>query len=104
MFVVPLMAALQARAPDEIRAKIMGASNMTNGGLATFGALGILLPMGLGLEPHDVFLVFAALQLALVIFMWRRRGAIRAEANPLTEDVLTPAFSDDPSAPPVKPD
>lgn len=104
MFVVPLMAAVQARAPDEIRAKIMGASNMTNGGLATFGALGILLPMGLGLEPHDVFLVFAALQLALVIFMWRRRGAIRAEANPLTEDVLTPAFSDDPSAPPVKPD
>ncbi|MEM9233503.1 MAG: MFS transporter, partial [Pseudomonadota bacterium] len=99
MFVVPLMAALQSRAPQAIRAQIMGASNMTNGGLATVGALGLLLPMSLGLAPHELFLIFGALQLGLCIFMWRRKGAIRAAAepapaNPLSQDVVTPSFSE----------
>ncbi|RFB05016.1 MFS transporter [Parvularcula marina] len=102
MFVVPLMAALQSRAPNDVRAKIMGASNMTNGGLATLAALAIIPFLGTGLSPHHVFLIFAVMQAGLLFFMWKRKAAIREAArgedeglpNPLTEDIITPAFSE----------
>jgi MFS family permease len=97
VFVVPLMAALQARAPLKERARIMGTSNMTNGGLATFGAAAIVPPLSLGLSPDHLLVGFALLQAALLAFMWRRRRRIRddgraATASPLTGEAITPTF------------
>ena len=92
IFVVPLMAALQERAPADRRARIMGTSNMTNGGLATLGAA-LLIPMReIGLAPDQVFAVIGLMQAGLLFVMWRRRGAIRAKANPLTQEVISPTF------------
>ena len=93
LYVVPLMALLQDRAPNDRRARIMGASNMTNGGLATIGAA-LLIPLqALGMTPDLIFLLIGGLQANLVVFMWRRRRAIRAHANPLTKEVISPAFT-----------
>lgn len=94
MFVVPLMAALQSRAPRHIRATVMGVSNMTNGGLATLAAIMVIPPLFLGVPPHGVFLGFALMQAGLLAFMWRRKGSIRAGANPLTADVVTATFKE----------
>lgn len=100
MFVVPLMAILQHRAPNEIRAQIMGTSNMTNGAMATFiGIFVALVTLLLNPPPHHHLLFLAVLQAGLFAFMWRRKGAIREAAepvttNPLTEEVITPSFSE----------
>ncbi|MEM9988706.1 MAG: MFS transporter [Pseudomonadota bacterium] len=84
LFVVPLMAALQARAPESDRAQIMGTSNMTNGAGATLGAFFIVPLREVGLSAMDVFLCMSGLQLALFIFMIKRRHAIRQAAAKMT--------------------
>ncbi len=79
-FAVPLMTALQRRAPEAERARVMGTANMTNGLAATVGALFIPPLRSIGLSAADIFLVLAILQLSLLIFMWRRKRTFRAAA------------------------
>ena len=78
VFAVPLMAAVQRRAPEDRRARMMGVSNMTNGLFATIGAL-IVIPMReAGADAADVFVLTAILQvvvLALIIFRWKTFNA-----------------------------
>lgn len=76
-FAVPIMSALQARTPVNERAQIMGTSNMTNGGMATFGAFIILPLLVWGLTPPTIFLIVAGFQVGLLLFMIFRRTLIR---------------------------
>ncbi|WOI53669.1 MFS transporter [Parvularcula sp. LCG005] len=94
LFAVPMMAALQQRAPEDERAKVMGTSNMTNGAAATIGAA-LLLPLrGAGLGAEDVFLVLAVLQLCVLLFMLRRQTAIKKAAATVYG---SPPLSSDPA-------
>ncbi|MEM1409313.1 MAG: MFS transporter [Pseudomonadota bacterium] len=71
-FTVPLLASFQASAPQSIRARVMGVSNMTNGLFATIGALLIFPLAEMGLTPPQMFLVLAAMQLVVFgIMCWR---------------------------------
>ncbi|WP_162178313.1 MFS transporter [Parvularcula oceani] len=76
-FVVPLLTAVQARAPETERARVLGTQNMTNGGMAT--AMGLMVPPSrvIGLTPITLFLGLGVLQGVVLVFMWRRRAAHR---------------------------
>nr|WP_281373849.1 MFS transporter [Parvularcula dongshanensis] len=79
VFGVPVIATLHDRAPAGERARIMGTSNMTNGGLATLGALLVPLARPVGVGPTGTYLAVAGLQVGLLGFMLlRRRQAVRA--------------------------
>lgn len=75
VFVVPMLAALQGRAPVKTRATVMAAANMTNGGMATLGAAAILPALAYGVTPDAVVLGIAGLQAALLVLMIARRRA-----------------------------
>ena len=72
-FVVPLLTAVQARAPDAERGRVLGTSNMTNGGFATLFGLLVPVTRETGLTPITLFLAVGALQAMLLAFMWHRR-------------------------------
>ena len=84
VFAVPMMAAVQGRAPEAERARVMGTLNMTNGGLATLGSFVVPPLRGTGLDAGEVFLAGAAMQAGVLVFMLRRRAAVRA--NGLSRD------------------
>ena len=75
-FVVPLLTAVQARAPESERARVLGTANMTNGGLATVMALLVPLSRPLGLTPTSLWYGIAGLQVCVLIFMIRRRASL----------------------------
>jgi hypothetical protein len=76
-FVVPLITAVQARAPMAERARVLGTQNMTNGGMATLMAL-LVPPSRVLFTPVTLFAGLAAMQTLLLLFMWRREAAARA--------------------------
>ena len=78
VFAVPMMAAVQGRAPEAERARVMGTLNMTNGGLATLGSFIVPPLRGAGLDAGEVFLAGAAMQTLLLAFMVKRRADVRA--------------------------
>ena len=71
-FVVPLLTALQARAPEHERARVLGTANMTNGGMATFMALLVPASRPLGFDPITLWVGVAGLQLGVLLFMFHR--------------------------------
>ena len=74
IFIAPLQAAMQRRAPPAERARILAASNMANAAAAIFGSLSILAVTQGGLPPDRAFLIVAALQSAVAAYMvWRKR-------------------------------
>ena len=73
LFAVPLITAVQSRAPEGERARVLGTQNMTNGLGATL--MGLLVPPSrlIGLTPITLFAGLAALQCLVLAFMWHRR-------------------------------
>jgi MFS family permease len=80
-FAVPLMAAVQSRAPEAVRAQMMGVANTLNGLGATIGAALVPVIRGTGLSAAAVFLVAAGAQALLLAVMWWRRRALLANAQ-----------------------
>ena len=79
-FVVPLLTAVQARAPDAERARVLGTQNMTNGGAATVMGLMVVPSRSLGFTPVTLLAGVAGLQALLLAFMWYRRQTHAREA------------------------
>ncbi|MGE0408526.1 MAG: MFS transporter, partial [Amphiplicatus sp.] len=73
LFIVPLQAAIQRRAPEETRARIMAASNMLNALAAIAGAVAALLVTETPLTTTHAFLFVAILQALVALYMLRRR-------------------------------
>ena len=92
IFVVPLQAAVQRRAPVESRARILAANNMYNAAGAMIGSLTVLFVTRTGLNAVDLFLGIGVAQTALTVYMVRRKGRM-AEGlydEMLQEDVSSP--------------
>lgn len=99
-FAVPLMAAVQARAPTAVRAQMMGVANTVNGLGATIGAALVPALRAPGISAAGIFLVTALAQAALLAFIYSRRAALlRNAARPVAGDVafgpLTVQSADD---------
>lgn len=76
LYIVPLQAATQRRAPARERGRIMGASNMLNSAFAMAGSLSVAVVTQNALAPHTAFLLVAALQGAVAIYMTLRRKRV----------------------------
>ena len=72
LYMVPLQAATQRRAPPERRARIMAAGNMLNAAAATAGSLSVLGVTNAGLAPDRAFLFVVILQAAIAGYMTHR--------------------------------
>ncbi|MEM9837724.1 MAG: MFS transporter [Pseudomonadota bacterium] len=75
VFAIPMLASFQARAPKEVSARIMGVANMTNGLLATIGAILVSVFRMLGVDPAQMFLVLTAMGgcvLGIMFWRWRK--------------------------------
>lgn len=90
LFVVPLQAAMQRRAPPQSRARLMAAGNMANAFAAMLGSLSVMAVTHFGLSHRDAFLVIAGLQAAAAVIMLRRRAALPAG---LHDEILARAKS-----------
>ncbi len=95
LFVAPLQAAVQRRAPARECARILAAGNMMNAGFALLGSLSVLLVTRTGADPRLALFMAAALQGAVAFYMWRRRKTAPAG---LYDEMLIP-----PPAPGEKP-
>ncbi len=95
LFVVPLQAAMQRRAPVETRSRIMAAGNMANAAAAMVGSLSVLAVTRLDFTARDAFVCVAAMQLAVALYMAHRRGKVRPG---LYDEVLEPKRSADDAA------
>lgn len=73
VFIAPLQAAVQRRAPAELRSRIVAANNITNALAATAGSLSVLVVTRTDLTPHGAGWALAGLQLAVAVYMWRRQ-------------------------------
>lgn len=76
LFVVPLQAAMQRRAPAESRARIMAAGNMANAAAAMAGSLSVLAVTHVGMGITTAFFCIAALQAGVALYMARRRATV----------------------------
>ncbi|MEM7740414.1 MAG: MFS transporter [Pseudomonadota bacterium] len=72
VFSIPMLTSYQAKAPKAISARIMGVANMTNGFLATVGAILASVFRQLGADPSEIFLIIALMQLFIFLIMYRR--------------------------------
>jgi MFS family permease len=77
LFVVPLQAAAQRRAPAERRSRIMAAGNMANATGAILGSLSVLFVTRGLIGPADALLIVACLQAAAALYMLRRRARVQ---------------------------
>lgn len=93
LFVAPLQAATQRRAPADLRSRILAAGNMINAAAAMLGSLSVLAVTRTALDPVAAFYAVAALQAALAVYMLRRRARL---PEGLHDEMLAPA------APPVE--
>ena len=73
LYIVPLQAAMQRRAPAETRSRIMAASNMSNAAAAAAGSLFALVVTQTSVSSPQAFLIVAALQLLVLGYMTARR-------------------------------
>ena len=74
LFLAPLQAAVQRRAPAAERGRILATGNMLNAAAAIGGSLSVLTVTQTALDPRTAFLILAALQGAVVLYMsfrWR---------------------------------
>jgi len=76
LYIVPLQAAIQRRAPAENRARIMAASNMLNGAMAGTGSLSVLFLTQTELKATDALLAVMAVQLLIAGYMILRYRAV----------------------------
>jgi MFS family permease len=78
LYVAPLQAAIQRRAPRRECARILAAGNMINAGAAMLGSLSVLVVTRANLDPAHALLGVAALQGAVALYMRRRRRLVAA--------------------------
>ena len=76
LYIVPLQAAIQRRAPEAERARIMAASNMLNAGAAVLGSLSVAFVTMTGLTATNAFFIVAALQFSIAFYMFQRRQKV----------------------------
>ncbi len=76
VFVVPLQAAVQRRAPTETRARILAANNMINAAGAIIGSSLVLLGTRTTLNYVDLFLGVGVAQAALTGYMIHRKNNV----------------------------
>ena len=107
LYIAPLQAAIQRRAPAAERARILSASNVVNAAFAFPGSLSILAITRTGADPSLAFAGVGIVMLAIGAFMYWRRATL---ADGLYDEMLTAADSavrvDDPAsqAPPPLPE
>lgn len=87
LFVAPLQAAVQRRAPAGECARVVAAGNMMNAAFAMAGSLSVLAVTRSDLGPETAFLFVAALQAAVAVYMFRRRRRVPAG---LYDEMLAP--------------
>jgi len=76
VYMVPLQAAVQRRAPAQRRARILAANNMLNAAGAILGFWSVLLITRTNFEPVHMFLFVAIAQAALTAYMFYRRKSV----------------------------
>ena len=90
LFVAPLQAAVQRRAPANECARIVAAGNMTNAAAAFLGSMSVLVVTETGLDPRLGLLAMALLQGAVALYMLRRQRAIPVG---LFDEMLAPPLA-----------
>jgi MFS family permease len=78
VYIAPLQAAMQRRAPAEVRARIMAAGAFMNAAFAIPGSLAIFAITSTGADPRLVFLGVAAAMLVISAYMLHRRRTLPA--------------------------
>ncbi|MFQ5563048.1 MAG: MFS transporter [Parvularculaceae bacterium] len=73
LYIVPLQAAVQRRAPAAQRARIMAAGNMLNAAAAIAGSLSVLWITRTDIKPEQAFFAVGAVQAAIAAYMLHRR-------------------------------
>lgn len=73
VYIAPLQAAMQRRAPPTIRARIMGASVFTNAAFAICGSLSLLAITTNGADPRVAFIAVGVVMLSIAAIMYLRR-------------------------------
>lgn len=95
VFAVPLMAAVQRRAPTDKRSRILAANNMMNGAGAIIGSWLVLSITRTSISAAYVFLAVGLMQLAIAIYMYIRRARVPSglydEVLENTADVAAPS-------------
>ena len=76
VYVAPLQAAVQRRAPPGSRARILAGGNMLNAAAAMLGSLSVLVVTRTGLSEHAAFLAVAAMQAGAAFYMFARRKRV----------------------------
>jgi len=72
VFAIPMLASFQANAAEAVSARIMGVANMTNGLLATIGAILASVFRNNGVDPAEMFLVLTSMSFTVLMIMaWR---------------------------------
>ncbi len=78
VYIAPLQAAMQRRAPAGVRARIMAAGAFMNAAFAIPGSLAIFAITSTGADPRLVFLAVAAAMLSISAYMLHRRRTLPA--------------------------
>ncbi|MEM9810903.1 MAG: MFS transporter [Pseudomonadota bacterium] len=81
IFSIPMLTSFQANAPEKISARIMGVANMTNGLFSTIGAILASVFRQLGVDPAQMFLILALMQLLVLGVMAGRYQMFKSAAS-----------------------
>ena len=73
VYIAPLQAAMQRRAPREVRARIMAAGAFANAAFAIPGSLSVLAITRTGADPRLAFVAVGAIMLAIAAIMFYRK-------------------------------
>lgn len=76
LYLVPLQAAAQRRAPAETRARILAAGNLLNASCAMVGSLCVLVITATPITPAAGFLVISVIEFSLALYMVARWFAL----------------------------
>ncbi len=86
VYIAPLQAAMQRRAPREVRARIMAASAFANAAFAIPGSLSILAITRTGADPRLAFVAVGAIMFSIAGIMFYRK---KTHAKGLYDEVLS---------------
>jgi hypothetical protein len=86
VYIAPLQAAMQRRAPREVRARIMAAGAFSNAAFAIPGSLSVLAITRTGADPRFAFVAVGVLMLAIAAIMFHRK---RTRSEGLYDEMLS---------------
>ncbi|GJL91756.1 hypothetical protein [Hyphococcus sp.] len=95
VYIAPLQAAMQRRAPREVRARIMAAGAFANAAFAIPGSLSVLAITRTGADPRLAFVAVGAVMLAIAGVMFYRKNRL---AEGLYDEMLSAPQSSAPTA------